>query len=81
MNSRERIAAALRRQSVDCLAIDFGGTGTTGINAYSYMAAKKILGLPETTIRDVYKRQTIPAPTVNLMRRRTKSPRVFWPWA
>ncbi len=51
MNSRERIAAALRRQSVDCLAIDFGGTGTTGINAYSYMAAKKILGLPETTIR------------------------------
>ena len=51
MNSRERIAAALRRQNVDCLAIDFGGTGTTGINAYSYLAAKKLLGLPETTIK------------------------------
>lgn len=51
MNSRERIRAALRRKPVDRVAIDFGGTGTTGVNIYSYMAAKKLLGLPETTLR------------------------------
>ncbi len=50
MNSRERINAALRRKPVDRVPIDFGGTGTTGINVYSYMAAKKLLGLPETVL-------------------------------
>lgn len=50
MNSRERINAALRRKPVDRVPVDFGGTGTTGINVYSYMAAKKLLGLPETIL-------------------------------
>lgn len=51
MNSRERIAAALRREPVDRLPIDFGGTGTTGINVYSYLKARKILGLPDSIVR------------------------------
>ena len=50
MNSRERINAALRRQPVDRVPVDFGGTGTTGVNVYSYMAAKKVVGLPETVL-------------------------------
>ena len=51
MTSRERIDAALRRKPTDRLPIDFGGTGTTGINIYSYMQAKKILGLHETILK------------------------------
>ena len=50
MTSRERIEAALRRKPTDTLAIDFGGTGTTGINIYTYLAAKQLLDLPETML-------------------------------
>ena len=50
MTSRERIRAALRRQPVDRLPIDFGGTGTTGVSAYVYKEARAILGLEAKTI-------------------------------
>jgi uroporphyrinogen decarboxylase len=46
MNSRERIEAALRRESVDRLPIDFGGTRQSGISAFAYDRLRRRLDLP-----------------------------------
>ncbi len=54
MTSRERVLTTLRHQEPDRIAFDLGSTGSTGINADTYVNLRKLLGLPEreTVIRD-----------------------------
>ena len=42
---------ALRRKGADKMPIDFGGTGTTGINAVVYNGARNLLGIKGGTIK------------------------------
>lgn len=50
MNSRERISAAVNRKPVDKMAIDFGGTGTTGVSVFVYRDAREKLGIIGETL-------------------------------
>lgn len=45
MNSRERIIAAIRHQSVDRVPVDFGGTRQSGISIWAYVRLRERLGL------------------------------------
>ena len=51
MNSRERIAASLRHQPTDKIAVDFAGSRQSGIAAIAYAKLKKHLGI---TSGDIY---------------------------
>jgi len=51
MNSRERVAASLRYQPTDRIAVDFGGHRSSGIAAIAYAGLKKHLGI---TSGDIY---------------------------
>jgi len=55
MTSRERVMTTLRHQEPDRVPFDLGSTGSTGINADTYVKLRKLLGLPEREpfIRDV----------------------------
>ena len=50
MTSRERVMTTLRHQEPDRIPFDLGSTGSTGINADTYVKLRALLGLPE---RDV----------------------------
>ncbi len=54
MTSRERVLTTLRHQEPDRIPSDLGSTGSTGINADTYVKLRRLLGLPEreTVIRD-----------------------------
>jgi uroporphyrinogen decarboxylase len=45
MNSRERLVAALHHEEPDLVPIDFGSTGSSGINIIAYNRLVKYLGL------------------------------------
>ncbi|MCL2814287.1 MAG: hypothetical protein FWD23_06780 [Oscillospiraceae bacterium] len=51
MTSRERVVCTLCRKGADRMPIDFGGTGTTGINAVVYNGVRKLLGIDGGTIK------------------------------
>ena len=68
MTSRERVRAALRRQPVDRIPIDFGGTRCTGISAIAYDRSLKYLGRKE----DIYvydTMQLLADPSVEMVNR------------
>ena len=45
MTSRQRIIDTLNHKNTDIMPVDFGGTGTTGINAIVYNGVRRILGI------------------------------------
>lgn len=47
MTSRERVLTTLRHQEPDRIPFDLGSTGSTGINADTYVRLRRLLGLPE----------------------------------
>ncbi len=51
MNSRDRVAAALRHEVTDRLPIDLGGTVVSSIATSTYTALREYLGLPSCEIR------------------------------
>src|SRR5512137_299141 len=54
MNSRERIQAAIRRQPVDRVPIDFGGTRQSGISVWAYVRLRERLGLRRDRLPRVF---------------------------
>ena len=55
MTSRERVMTTLRHQEPDRIPFDLGSTGSTGINADTYVKLRKLLGLAgrEPVLRDI----------------------------
>lgn len=55
MTSRERVMTTLHHQEPDCIPFDLGSTGSTGINADTYVRLRALLGLPEhePVLRDI----------------------------
>jgi hypothetical protein len=47
MTSRERVIAAINHRQSDCVPVDIGGCGQTGINASTLYRLRKACGLPE----------------------------------
>ena len=78
MTPRERVMTTLRHQEPDRVPFDLGSTGSTGINADTYVGLRKLLGLPEREpfIRDVKQHLAVAVVSLNLVQpEHQRSPR------